>query len=150
LDDIAASAAGGSRLEHLCASAIERRPPRVLPASRVTARSPEKLPTDEDLSKVDDPQAVLLDLIKSRGMDQDRKIQHALDSSYMTDDLAWRLPVKSLESHPVYGPRLAAQIAEICGDSPTRWREFVNSWSQPTQLLASSLFKRLRKVAASG
>jgi hypothetical protein len=80
-------------------------------------------------------------------MDQDRKIQHALGSSYMTDDLAWRLPVKSLESHPVYGPRLAAQIAEICGDSPARWQEFVNSWSQPTQLLASSLFKRLRKAA---
>jgi hypothetical protein len=149
LDDIAASAASGSRLEHLCASAIERRPPPVLPASRVTARPPEKLPTDEDLSKVDDPQVVLLDLIKSRGMDQDRKIQHALDSSYMTDDLAWRLPVKSLESHPLYGPRLAAQIAEICGDSPIRWREFVNSWSQPTQLLASSLFKRLRRAAAS-
>jgi hypothetical protein len=68
----------------------------------------------------------------------------------MTDDLAWRLPVKFLEDHPVYGPRLAAHIAEICGDSPARWQEFVNSWSQPTQLLASSLFKRVRKAAASG
>jgi hypothetical protein len=148
LDDIAASAASASRLEHLCAAALQRRPLRVLTTFRPTARRPpEKLPSDEDLSKVDDPQAVLLDLIKSRGMDQDRKIQHALGSSYMTDDLAWRLPVKSLESHPVYGPRLAAQIAEICGDSPARWQEFVNSWSQPTQLLASSLFKRLRKAA---
>jgi len=82
-------------------------------------------------------------------MDQDRKIQHALSSSYITDDLAWRVPVKSLEGHPVYGPRLAAQIAEICGDSPARWQEFVTSWSQPTQLLASSLFKRLRKAAAT-
>jgi hypothetical protein len=151
LDDIAASAAVGSRLEHLCASAINRRSPHVLPASTITARRPaEKLPSDEDLSKVDDPQAVLLDLIKSRGMDQDRKVRHALGSAYMTDDLAWRLPAKSLESHPVYGPRLAAQIAEICGDSPIRWQEFVSSWSQPTQLLASSLFKRLRKAAATG
>ena len=122
----------------------------MLPALRVTARRPnEKLPSDENLSKVDDPQAVLLDLIKSRGMDQDRKIQHALSSSYMTNDVAWCLPVKSLEGHPVYGPRLAAQIAGICGDSPARWQEFVNSWSQPTQLLASSLFKRLRKAAAT-
>jgi hypothetical protein len=150
LDDIAASAASGSRLEHLCASAIERRSPHVLPASTVAAsRSAEKLLNDEEISKVDDPQAALLDLIKSRGIDQDRKIQHALGSAYMTDDLAWRLPVKSLESHPVYGPRLAAQIAEICGDSPVRWQEFVSSWSQPTQLLASSLFKRLRKAAAA-
>lgn len=151
LDDIVASATSGSRLADLCAAALQRRPPRVLPASRVTARRPsEKLPSDEDLSEVDDPQAVLLGLIQSRGMDQDRKIQHALSSSYMTDDLAWRLPVKSLEGHPVYGPRLAAQIAEICGDSPARWQEFVDSWSQPTQLLASTLFKRLRKAAATG
>lgn len=142
LDDIAASAASGSRLEQLCAAAFQRRPPRVLPTFRVIAPQPlEKLPSDEDLSKVDDPQAVLLNLIKSRGMDQDRKIQQALSSSYMTDDLAWRLPVKSLEGHPVYGSRLAAQIADICGDSPVRWQEFVNSWSQPTQLLASSLLQ---------
>ncbi len=84
-------------------------------------------------------------------MDQDRKIQHALSSSYITDDLAWRVPVKTLEGHPVYGPRLAAQIAEICGDSPARWQEFVSSWgNQSTQLLASSLFKRLRKATATG
>jgi len=149
IDDIVASAASGSRLHLLCAAALQRRPSRTAPAFRGSARrTSEKLPSDEDLSQVDDPQAVLLDLIKSRDMDQDRKIQHALSSSYMTDDLAWRLPVKSLEGHPVYGPRLAARIAEICGDSPVRWQEFVSSWSQPTQLLASSLFKRLRKAAA--
>jgi hypothetical protein len=149
LDDISASAAGGSRLEQLCAVARECRLPRV-PAHRVTPRRPpEQLPSDADLSKVDAPQAVLIDLVKSRGVDQDRKIQHALSSCYMTDDLAWKLPVRCLESHPVYGPRLAAQIAEICGNSPARWQELVNSWSQPTQLLASSLFNRLRKAAAT-
>jgi hypothetical protein len=149
-DDIVASAASGSRLHFLCAAALQRRPSHALPAFRAPAhRPPEKLPSDEDLSRVDDPQAVLLDLIKSRGMDQDRKIQHALSSSYITDDLAWRIPVKSLEGHPIYGPRLAAQIAEICGDSPACWQEFVSSWSQSTQLLASSLLKRLRKAAAS-
>jgi len=148
-DDIVASAASGSRLHVLCAAALQRRPSRALPAFRATGRQrPEKLPSDEDLSRADDPQAVLLDLIKSRGMDQDRKIQHALSSSYMTDDLAWRVPITSLESHPVYGPRLAAQIAEICGDTPARWQEFARSWSQPNPLLqASSLFKRLRKAA---
>jgi hypothetical protein len=36
-------------------------------------------------------------------VDQDRKIEHALSSSYITDDLAWRVPVKVLEGHPVYG-----------------------------------------------
>jgi hypothetical protein len=67
----------------------------------------------------------------------------------MTDDLAWRVPIKSLERHPVHGPRLQAQIAKICGDSPARWQESASSWSQPNQLLASSLFKRLRKAAAT-
>jgi hypothetical protein len=151
LDDIAASAARGSRLYLLCAAALDRRPSRAQPTFRATAHlPPEKLPSDEDLSQVDDPQGVLLDLIKSRSVDQDRKIQHALSSAYMTDGLAWRLPVKSLEGHPVYGPRLAAQIAEICGDSLARWQEFVRSWSQPTQLLASSLFKRLREADTTG
>lgn len=151
-DDIAASAASGSRLHLLCTAALQRRPSRALPAFRAPARRlPEKLPSDEDLSRVDDPQAVLLDLIKSRGMDQERKIQHALSSSYITDDLAWRVPVETLEGHPVYGPRLAIEIAEICGDSPARWQELASSWSrQPTQLLASSLFKRLRKAAGTG
>src|SRR5205814_1981383 len=102
IDDIAASAASGSRLHLLCAAALQRRPSHALPAFRATARpSPEKLPSDKDLSGVEDPRAVLLDLIKSRGMDQERNIQHALSSSYMTDDLAWRVPVKSLEGHPV-------------------------------------------------
>lgn len=65
----------------------------------------------------------------------------------MTDDLAWRLPVKALENHPDYGPRLAAEIAMICGSSPARWEELARAWSrQPTQLLAVNLFKRLRKV----
>ena len=96
-DDIAASAASGSRLHLLCTSALQRRPSRALPAFRAPVRRPpEKLPSDEDLSRVADPQAVLLDLIKSRGMDQERKIQHALSSSYITDDLAWRVPVKTL------------------------------------------------------
>ena len=123
-DDIAASAVSGSRVDLLCGAARQRRPSHVVPVSRSTARlSPEKLPSDQELSQVNDPQAILLDLIKSRSMDQDRRIQHALNSFYMTDDLAWRLPVKSLESHSVYGPRLAAQIAKICDDSPARWQE---------------------------
>jgi hypothetical protein len=148
---MAVSAVDGSRLHHLCSAALQRRPPRALPPFAATARRrPEKLPSDEDLSRVDDPQAVLLDLIKSRGVDQDRKIEHALSSSYITDDLAWRVPVKVLEGHPVYGPRLATQIADICGGSPARWQEFIRSWShQPTQLLASSLFKRLRNAGAT-
>jgi hypothetical protein len=85
-------------------------------------------------------------MLKERGGDRDRVIAHALDSAYMTDDIAWRLPVQTLESHPLYGPRLAAHISKICGDSPERWAVLVTSWRQPTQLLASSLFKRLQQV----
>lgn len=65
----------------------------------------------------------------------------------MTDDLAWRVLVQALENHPVYGPRLAARIAQICGDSPERWKALASSWAQPTPLLlASTLFKRLQQV----
>jgi hypothetical protein len=81
-DDIAASAMSGSRLHLLCTSALQRRPSRALPAfSAPVRRPPEKLPSDEDLSRVDDPQAVLLDLIRSRGIDQERKIQHVNTAS---------------------------------------------------------------------
>ncbi|MEU4245847.1 hypothetical protein AB0F15_00360 [Amycolatopsis sp. NPDC026612] len=61
----------------------------------------------------------------------------------MTDDLAWRMPVRELERHPVYGPRLAAKVAEICGDSPDRWRAFAAAWGTQTQLLTTTLFKRI-------
>jgi hypothetical protein len=134
VDDIAASATPGSGLDLLCAAALQRRPSRALPTFRDNARHPEKLPSDEDLSRVDDPQAVLLDLIKSRDAD---RIQHALSSAYITDDLAWRVPAKTLASHPVYGPRLAAHITEICGDSPARWREFSSAWRPPVHSAAS-------------
>lgn len=71
-DDIVASAASGSRLRLLCAAALQRRPSRALPAFRTTARRPpENLPSDEDLSRVADPQAVLLDLIKRRPLPTD-------------------------------------------------------------------------------
>jgi hypothetical protein len=50
-----------------------------------------------------------------------------------------------LEQHPIYGPRLAHKITDICGDSTARWQEFANSWAQPTQLLAATLFKRLER-----
>ena len=85
-------------------------------------------------------------MLRDRSGERNRVIGHALDSAYMTDDLAWRLPVQVLENHPVYGPRLAARIAEICGDSSERWKTLAISWAQPTQLLASSLFKRLQQV----
>lgn len=61
-------------------------------------------------------------MLRDRSGYRNRVIDHALNSAYMTDDLAWRLPVHALENHPVYGPRLAARIAQICGDSPERWK----------------------------
>ena len=142
--------ADGSRLQNLCAAALQRRPSHAVTSYRVTARPLEKLPSDEELSRASDPQAILLGLIKSRDMDRDRKIQHALSSSYLTDDLAWQVRVSALEGHPVFGPKLAANIAEICGDSPACWQELFRSWNQtPTQLLVSTLFKRLRNATAA-
>jgi hypothetical protein len=149
IEDLSRSASSDSRLAALCMEALQQRSPQGASGSRATPRQ-EHLPDDEELSKTDDPGAVLLDLIQSRGYGQDRRIQHVLDSAYMTDDLAWRLPVKTLENHPVYGPRLAAEIVMICGSSPARWEELAHAWSrQPTQLLAVNLFKRLRKVRAA-
>ena len=146
IEDLSRSASSDSRLAALCMEALQQRSPQGSSGPRATPRQVH-LPDDEELSKADDPSAVLLDLIQSRDCGQDRRIQHVLDSAYMTDDLAWRLPVKALENHPVYGPRLAAEIAMICGSSPTRWEELARAWSrQPTQLLAVNLFKRLRKV----
>ena len=146
IEDLSRSASSGSRLATLCMEALQQRAPQGASGPRATPRQVH-LPDDEELSKADDPRAVLLDLIQSRDYGQDRRIQHVLDSAYMTDDLAWRLPVKALENHPVYGPRLAAEIAMICGSSPARWEELARAWSrQPTQLLAVNLFKRLRKV----
>jgi len=147
IEDLSRSASGDSRLATLCMEALQQRSPQGASGPRATPRQ-KHLPDDEELSKADDPGAVLLDLIGSRDYGQDRRIQHVLDSAYMTDDLAWRLPVKTLENHPVYGPRLAAEIVMICGSSPARWEELARAWSrQPTQLLAVNLFKRLRRSA---
>ncbi len=102
VDDIVAMAVAGSRLRILCAAALQRRPSRAVPSCRATARRLfEKLPSDEELSRAGDPQAILVGLIKSRDMDRDRKIQHALSSSYLTKGIAWQVRVSALEGHPV-------------------------------------------------
>jgi hypothetical protein len=147
ISDLCQSARKRSRLSRLCAEALQtRRPTATLPTSPEPPQQPD-LPTDEQLAAAPDPQAVLRDMLCARSGHQDRVVGHALNSAYMTDELAWQLPVKALEDHPVYGPRLAAHVAQICGNSPSRWQTFADSWSQPTQLLASTLFKRLRETS---
>jgi hypothetical protein len=115
-----------------------------LAASRLQ-EAPDQLvlPTEGELSKEADPIAILKVLLKSRGRHRDREVAHALSSSFMTDELAWTLPVKELERHPVYGQKLAAKVAGLCGNSSSRWKALVESWGQPTQLRASTLFKRI-------
>jgi hypothetical protein len=147
IDDLSGSADKSSRLSRLCAQTLEARHTPPSPAALSRTSRPPDLPSDEELSLSADPQAVLLALLRDRRRDRTRVIGHVLDSAYMTDDLAWRLPVQVLENHPVYGPRLAARIAQICGDSSERWKVLASSWTQPTQLLASSLFKRLQQAA---
>jgi hypothetical protein len=146
IDDLCRSARKHGRLNRLCAEALRaRRPTTAVLASPEALQQPE-LPTDEQLAVAPDPRSVLRDMLRARSGNWDRVIHHALSSVYMTDELAWQLPVKALEDHPVYGPRLAAQVTQICGNSPSRWQTFAESWSQPTQLLASTLFRRLRQT----
>lgn len=147
INDLCQSARKRSRLRRLCAEVLQTRRPTATPAtSPATTRQPD-LPTDEQLAATPDPQSALRDMLRARSGYWDRIIDHALNSAHMTDELAWQLPAKALEDHPVYGPRLAAHVAHICGNSPSRWQTFADSWSQPTQLLASTLFKRLRETS---
>ena len=146
INDLGQSVRKRSRLSRLCTEALRARRPTATPsASPESPRQPD-LPTDEQLAAAPNPQSVLRDMLRARSGHWDRVIDHALNSAYMTDELAWQLPVRDLEYHPVHGPRLAAHVARICGDSPSRWQTFADSWSQPTQLLASTLFKRLRET----
>ena len=147
IEELQESADKRSRLHRLCAQALQERRPTA-PAVRRRAESPPKpeLPTDDDLSAMADPQSVLCDLLRDRSQHRSIVVDHVLKSVYMKEDVAWRLPVQDLERHPHYGPRLAAKVAEICGSSAGRWQAFAQFWSQPTQLLAATLFKRLEAV----
>ncbi|MFL6076964.1 MAG: hypothetical protein ACJ73S_26520 [Mycobacteriales bacterium] len=130
LEELERSALEGSALRRLCAQALHDRRPAQPPAWQPPRRRPApELPTDEQLSAMPDPRTVLRDLLRDRGEHRDLAVGHALDSMHMTDELAWRLPVKDLERHPVYGPKLAAKVAEMCGNSTVRWQEFTRSWA---------------------
>ncbi|MGP4019131.1 hypothetical protein [Saccharopolyspora sp. 5N708] len=145
VEEIQYTARKRSRISRLCSEVLRARHPETeASAYAASALSPAPLPTDEELSGAPDPTAVLRNLLRDRGQHRRAIVDHALNSIYMTDELAWRLPVQELERHPVYGPRLAAEITEICGNSPSRWQVFADSWARPTQLLATTLFKRLK------
>jgi hypothetical protein len=147
IEDLRETAGKRSQLNRLTTAALHGRQPVELQQSpRRNPTALPVLPTDSELSKTDNPSKALLELFRHRGPHRDAVLAHALASKYMTDDLAWRLPVVDLEQHPSYGPRLARKIADICGDSTARWMEFANSWAQPTQLLATTLFKRLENA----
>ncbi|WP_370936450.1 hypothetical protein [Amycolatopsis sp. cg13] len=131
-----------SRTRRLCSEILAAREPRAVSSAK-PAPPEESLPTDEELSTVADPQAVLADLLRDRSRNRDAVVAHVLESAYMTDEFAWRMPVREIERHPVYGPRLAAKVIEICGDSPSRWQALAAAWGAQTQLLTSTLFKRI-------
>jgi len=142
VQDLQESARKRGRLHRLCTQMLEARMKAPFLSSAGIAPL-TALPTDDELSTAADPQAVLRNLMSYRGRDRNKVIDHALASAHMTDELAWRLPVQDLERHPVYGPRLAAEVVKICGDSPARWQAFARAWTQPTSLLATLLFSRL-------
>lgn len=142
LRDIEEQFPARSRTRRLCAEILAARKPRAVSSAK-PAPPAESLPTDEELSTVADPSAVLADLLRDRSRNRDAVVAHVLESAYMTDELAWRMPMREIERHPVYGPRLAAKVVDICGDSPSRWQALAAAWGTQTQLLASSLFKRI-------
>ncbi|GAA1632583.1 hypothetical protein [Actinoplanes couchii] len=146
VQDLQASARKRGRLYRLCTQALEKRR-RTPSLSSTETESPAVFPADDELSAMADPREVLRDLLSRRGQHRDEAVDHALGSRYMTDDLAWRLPVQTLERHAVYGPRSAAEVVRICGDSPARWQAFTGAWTRPTALLATTLFARLRAAA---
>lgn len=151
IEELRGAARKRGRLYRLCEQVLQaRKPAPSTPSYQTETQAAPELPTDEDLSAMAEPQAVLRDLLRDRSRHRSTVVGHALDSAYMTDDLAWRLPVQELEQHPKYGPRLAAEVARLCGTSQSRWQAFGQSWNQPTQLLAATLFKRLQAAGADG
>lgn len=147
VEDVRQSAPQRSRISRLTREELRARRPSWSATPSDGAQDPV-LPTETDLGAESDPVAVLEVLLKNRGRHRDREVEHALNSSFMTDELAWTLPVKDLERHPIYGPKLAMKVAELCGSSSSRWRILAESWGQPTQLRVSTLFKRI--LAADG
>ncbi|MDI5979294.1 hypothetical protein [Amycolatopsis magusensis] len=147
LTELQQAAGKRSRLRRLTAETLTSRQPKHSPTLPLRAE-PATLPTDEELSAMDDPVSALLQLWRNRGPHHRREdvAAHILASRHTTEDVAWRLPIVDLEQHPVWGDRLADRIIELCGDSPARWQEFSRSWGQPTQLLADTLFSRLENI----
>lgn len=151
VEELQESAPRRSKLNRLCDQELQkRRLAQTEPTQPERQQPAPELPTDQQLSTMADPQAVLRDLLRDRSQHRLTSVNHALTSTYMTDDLAWRLPVQDLERHPVYGPRLATKVAKICGNSPARWQAFTQNWAQPNQLLATTLFKRLEEADPNG
>jgi hypothetical protein len=143
VEEVVQAASQRSRISRLAREELEIRRHSAPGTQSSPAQDHPALPTDEQLSTEPNPSAALERLLKSRRHHQDRALKHALSSTFMTDELAWTLPVKELEEHPVYGPRLAAKVAELCGDSPSRWQVFAELYSRSTQFLAKNLFKRI-------
>jgi hypothetical protein len=143
LEDILQTKPQRSRISRLAREELHAR--RLSSTEGWGHAAPEQFvfPTDKELGAEVDPVEVLRLLLKNRGRHRDLVVKCALSSSFMTDELAWTLPVKDLERHSVFGPKLAVKIADLCGNSSSRWQALAESWAQPTQLLASTLFKRI-------
>lgn len=119
-------------------------------AAQLESRYP--LPDDDELAADGDPQAALLALIRNtRQAPTARRVaalDHILASHHLTEEIAWHLPAARLLDHAEYGPRLAQELAELCGVAEERWQR-LRSQASPSlspNLSAYKLIERITKA----
>lgn len=119
-------------------------------AAQLESRYP--LPDDDELAADGDPQCALLALIRNtRQAPTARRgaaLDHILASRHLTEEVAWHLPAARLLDHAEYGPRLAQQLAELCGLAEERWQR-LRSQANPSlspNLSAYKLIERITKA----
>jgi hypothetical protein len=120
-------------------------------ADRARIEAAYPLLDDDELAANDNPEAALIHVIRTtRQAPTARRteaIERVLASRHLTPKVAWHLPAAHLFRHEEHGPRLAVEIAELCGSSEERWqclRDQANPTLSPN-LSAHTLIERISK-----
>lgn len=154
-DDLRAVARDEATDEHVRAAinqALRTREQSTERALVAQLESRYPLPDDDELAADGDPQAALLALIRNtRQAPTARRgaaLDHILASRHLTEEIAWHLPAARLLDHAEYGPRLAQELAELCGAAEERWQR-LRSQASPSlspNLSAYKLIERITKA----